>query len=145
MAIATVVTVAEILKNSGLAIEKRKCGANPPSCYTASTRLHIQVGLLVCKPLDFYNALKCFVCFRTRPTVHVTFVLCPVFVQCGISETIWHSRLSLWSTGQTSVCHVAEIITSTVDMRDESRGRPIQKAKVRGCNPYALWSLLCCV
>lgn len=26
--------------------------------------------------------------------------------------------------------HISEITTSTVDMKDESRGRPIQKAKV---------------
>lgn len=35
----------------------------------------------------------------------------------------------------------AEIMTSTVDMKDESRGRPIQKAKVI----VFLFSLMCCL
>ncbi|RZR84423.1 hypothetical protein BHM03_00011257 [Ensete ventricosum] len=64
--IATVVTITEILKNNGLAIEKSKI---PDSC--------------IWKLINFFKK------------------------------------------------NCAEITTSTVDVKDESRGRPIQKAKVK--------------
>jgi hypothetical protein len=70
-AIATVVTVAEILKNNGLAVEKSE----------------IPVTL-------FVNHL------------------------CNLFSLVTQSN---W---------LAEIMTSTVDVNDESRGRPMQKAKV---------------
>jgi hypothetical protein len=71
-AIATVVTVAEILKNNGLAVEKSK----------------ITVTLL------FVNIMFPF------------------------------------SSSYSNQIGFAEIMTSTVDVNDESRGRPMQKAKV---------------
>lgn len=73
-AIATVVTVAEILKNNGLAVEKSK---------THVSFFVIQLRNFVLS--SYSNQLKC----------------------------------------------LAEIMTSTVDVNDESRGRPMQKAKVR--------------
>ncbi|KAG8094692.1 hypothetical protein GUJ93_ZPchr0012g20552 [Zizania palustris] len=70
-AIATVVTVAEILKNNGLAVEKSE---SLLSCYS--------------------------VCQR------------------------WRFSLTLQSN-----C-IVEIMTSTVDVKDDSRSRPMQKAKI---------------
>lgn len=72
-AIATVVTVAEILKNNGLAVEKSKI-------------------LVAC--------------------------MCILF-----SYIIYSNSIESKS--------IAEIMTSTVDVNDDSRNRPIQKAKVR--------------
>lgn len=107
-AIATVVTVAEILKNNGLAVEKSKI-------------------------LDFY----------------ASFILC---------LNAWCSRYSSWEHYSHSICIskyrtiglinflfsskiFVEIMTSTVDMKDESRGRPLQKAKVRSdCN--VIWNVI---
>ncbi|KAF8687692.1 hypothetical protein HU200_042615 [Digitaria exilis] len=74
MAIATVVTVAEILKNNGLAVEKSKI------------------------------YLVTFTLISTVYTVVDLNIIC-----------------SKW---------FAEIMTSTVDVKDESRSRPIQKAKI---------------
>ena len=76
-AIATVVTVAEILKNNGLAVEKSKISYLP-------FVIHISVKL---SRFDIYSYL------------HALF---------------------------------AEITTSTVEMKDETRARPVQKAKVNG-------------
>jgi hypothetical protein len=70
-AIATVVTVAEILKNNGLAVEKSKF------VIAYMSVIHFLFSYLIIQPKSF-----------------------------------------------------AEIMTSTVDVNDDSRSRPIQKAKV---------------
>ncbi|XP_044471979.1 uncharacterized protein At2g34160-like isoform X1 [Mangifera indica] len=75
MAIATVVTVAEILKNNGLAVEK---------------------SMIICFPI-----------------LYIFLVQLSNLDFC----TYWHELF-------------AEIMTSTVDMRDESRVRSVQKAKI---------------
>jgi hypothetical protein len=72
-AIATVVTVAEILKNNGLAVEKSK----------------------------------------------ITVTLLFVNIMFPFSSSSYSNQIGF-----------AEIMTSTVDVNDESRGRPMQKAKV---------------
>ena len=74
-AISTVVTIAEILKNNGLAVEK------------SEIIIHYAI-------------------------IHIS-----------SSNKEYHTHLL------SEIC-CAEIMTSTVDMKDESRGRPIQKAKV---------------
>lgn len=63
--------------------------------------------------------------------------------------------LSFSSAKQLSNCHMylflninAEIMTSTVDIKDDSRGRPVQKAKVCGYdilfgNSLFTWNLDC--
>ncbi|XVF34379.1 hypothetical protein REPUB_Repub18cG0054300 [Reevesia pubescens] len=76
MAIATVITIAEILKNNGLAVEKSE--------------------ILTLNKIPF-NLLS-----------HV-----------GIQTAI-----------MIYMHHLPEIMTSTVDMREESGGRPVQKAKI---------------
>lgn len=73
-AIATVVTIAEILKNNGLAVEKS------------------ETSIFLLPP------------FR-KETIKLL------------------NLLILWNVN-------AEIMTSTVDIKDDSRGRPVQKAKV---------------
>lgn len=80
-AIATVVTIAEILKNNGLAVERSKI---------LDSYFHL---------LD-YNL-----------------------------ERIPESRLFIVNFFFENKS--AEIMTSMVDVKDESRGRPMQKAKVR--------------
>lgn len=74
-AIATVVTIAEILKNNGLAVEKSE-------------------------------------------------ILAPFSKPLFLSITYETLNLLWWNTIYT------EIMTSTVDMREDAGGRPIQKAKV---------------
>lgn len=86
-AIATVVTIAEILKNNGLAVEKSE-----------SLPFHFLI-------LQVREKLFCF---------FVSFLLL-----CWVNLNENFLELPC-----------AEITTSTVDMKDESRGRPVQKAKV---------------
>ncbi|XP_022720044.1 uncharacterized protein At2g34160-like isoform X1 [Durio zibethinus] len=86
MAITTVVTIAEILKNNGLAIEKSK-------------NLH----LLTQKR------------FPSLMRMNTLMLIC------------------LWDK--------AEVLTSTVGMKDENKGRVVQKAKV-GLDSYHTYSLL---
>ncbi|CAL8132731.1 unnamed protein product [Prunus armeniaca] len=72
MAIATVVTIAEILKNNGLAVEKSEAS------------------------IYFYIFLQSYYHYS-------------IYIFLNIN---------------------AEIMTSTVDIKDDSRGRPVQKAKI---------------
>lgn len=90
-AIATVVTVAEILKNNGLAVEKSK------------NRL-----------LSFY----CRLCLIIYLGQHCCHGHCAHLSLCTLNFPLL-----------TLMC--VEIRTSTVEINDESRGRPFQKAKVR--------------
>ncbi|CAM8897513.1 unnamed protein product [Rhodiola kirilowii] len=76
-ALGMVVTVAEILKNNGLAVEKRK------------------------------TSLRCFK-FQNLDSMH--------------PSTAFYS--SYW------IFYISEIATSTVDISDDSRPRPVQKARI---------------
>lgn len=94
MAIPTVVTIAEILKSNGLAIEK-------------STAVVIHYKLIAV-------------------TYFRWFTLSSIVIQC----------LDLCFSGDG-----AEVLTSTVGSKDDSRGRPIQKAKA--CYIFSTSWILC--
>lgn len=85
-AIATVVSIAEILKNNGLAVEKSEL-------FGASTW---------CSYLSSFDTKICFMVLWLRDSEDYLFLI----------KTI------------------AEIVTSTVEIKDDSKGRPVQKAKV---------------
>ncbi|KAL4563991.1 hypothetical protein LXL04_028040 [Taraxacum kok-saghyz] len=165
MAIATVVTIAEILKNSGYAVEK-KIMTSTIDMKDESRGRPIQkakIEILLGKTEKFDELMAAAEEERElaneavqnititsdnhkKNRIQVSNTKKPLFFYVNLAKRYMqqHNDVELSALGMAiaTVVTIAEILknsgyavekkimTSTVDMKDESRGRPIQKAKI---------------